>query len=1008
MFEWYHENYEKLHVGTMEPRAYYIPYPAGRQEEALKAEKSDGVLELNGEWGFRLFRGIYELPDDFYERAEELVGEGRIAVPSCWQMQGYDSHQYTNVRYPIPFDFPYVPDDNPCGLYVRRFSVEETEGRRIYINFEGVDSCLYLFVNGQFAGYHQVSHSTGEFDITDKIRQGENTLAVLVLKWCDGTYLEDQDKLRMSGIFRDVYLLLRPENHVRDFTVVTEYEKASDTAQIKVQLDYRSGHMDTELILLGCDGNVITEKPDVTEGAADFLVKSPALWNAEQPNLYQLIIKTPEEIIVCPVGIRTCRIAEGRLLINDISVKLKGVNRHDSDPVTGYTISREQAARDLRLMKEHNINAIRTSHYPNAPWFLQMCNEYGFYVVDEADLECHGVVELYQGGYDTTYGMLAQDERLYYPMLDRIQRLVYRDRNNACVIFWSMGNEAGYGPNFERAAIWLRETDPTRIVHYEGEVHETGGHKNDTSMLEVVSRMYPSTEDIRAQLEDTNFHKAFMLCEFCHSMGNGAGDYEDYRQLMYQYDNFIGAFVWEWCDHGVFLGEENGRKKYGYGGDFNEKLHDNNFCCDGLVYPDRTPHTGLKEYKNVIRPVRSRFLGQGRYAFHNYYDFLSTENLVGLRVITLENGIEQERKEYHLNVGPGQETVLEIPGVSKDLTETSLVFVYYLERDWGMLKAGHILGVEQYREVPERLDITVLQPWNRNGEIQHTPLPDSSRIRSVVQDRKDIVIQGDDFRYVFDSMTGCIARLKREDTEYLTRPSEWNIWRAPIDNDNIRWKWFRAGYDMAVPKRLDFNMEHSEEEVKLYYRIALAAPARERIMTAEVQWEIKGSGEICCRIHCEKNREFPYLPRFGMRFFLKKEFGDAEYFGYGPYESYIDKHHASVKARFKSSVRDLHEDYIRPQENGSHYGTSFVTLYSQHRNFTVWKEDGEFSFNASCYTQEELENKRHNFELEESDSTVLCVDYKQSGCGSNSCGPELLPRYQLCENTFYFDFHITL
>lgn len=1032
MFQWYHEDYTNLHVGTTKQHSYFIPYPAdaeisAAQREAKNPVDSKSIISLNGDWKFRMFQGVYELPEDFYKDVDSLVKDTTIPVPSCWQTKGYDAHQYTNVRYPIPFDFPYVPDENPCGLYVRDFTLENITDKKIYIDFEGVDSCLYLFVNEKFVGYNQVSHMTGEFDLTDFVKEGNNSIAVLVLKWCDGTYLEDQDKLRMSGIFRDVYLMVRPKEHVRDFKVLTDVNEDGSKGDISVSVEMEKSLGDAFITVSLFDSvGILLEKKIVNaEDTVEFTVENPTLWTAETPVLYELCIETKEEKIYQKVGIRTCVIKDGVLLVNGVPVKLRGTNRHDSDPVTGYTISKEQALKDLRLMKEHNINAIRTSHYPNAPWFLQLCNEYGFYVVDEADLECHGVVELYTGGYDMTYGILAQDERLFIPMLDRIEKTVDRDKNNPCILFWSMGNEAGFGPNFERAARIIKEKDPTRIVHYEGEAHQTGGHINDNSMLEVISRMYDSTQAITERMEDESFDRAFMLCEFCHSMGNGAGDYEDYWQLMDKYDRFIGAFVWEWCDHAVYLGEENGRKKYGYGGDFGEKLHDNNFCCDGMVYPDRTPHTGLMEYKNVIRPIRSTYLGGEEYNFKNYYSFLNTKDLVKLRTTILKNGEEIRRTEQNIDIAPGKETRLSIPFEGGEGVEYSCVFEYILQKDMGLLKAGHVLGKEQHRKVPKTWETAFLTEDKKSASKAVTCEKNANRL----------TVSGEDFTYIFDMRNATILQMNRSGKEMFVRPSEWNIWHAPTDNDNVRWNWYRAGYNMTQVKGLGFTVEENSDKVDLSVDFAMAGVARERVITAKCVWTVKRDGTLSLKIHCDKAKELPYLPRFGMRFFLDKHLEEATYFGYGPTESYEDKHRACIKAKFVSPVKELHEDYIKPQENGSHYKTSYVMLSGkipdemahdkticekmiyeretcentpcgEWSEFLVYRQDGEFSFNASVYTQEELESKKHNYELIESDSTVLCIDYKHSGVGSNSCGPALLDQYQLKEESFDFGFEI--
>ena len=511
VLENYYENLKTLHVGTMPNRCYYVP---------LSEKGENRSLTLSGkDWKFAYFPRVEEVPDHFFQK--DFVPEGFLEteVPGCWQMQGFDQKQYTNVRYPFPYDPPYVPDENPCGAYIREFELTEGQaGMRQFLYFEGVDSCFYVWVNGIFAGYSQVSHSPSEFEVTGKLRAGKNRLSVLVLKWCDGSYLEDQDKLRFSGIFRDVTLLFRPPVFVHDFTVRTPVDFREDRAEVEVRFDRVEGDMEIRCELADARGGLVGAA--VSRG--DFVripVEHPALWNAETPRLYTLKLHTPGEMIVRKVGIRTIDVKDGVILINQKQVKFRGVNRHDSHPVKGAAVSREDAMRDLLLMKEHNINAIRTSHYPNAPWFPELCSVYGFYLIAEADLECHGTTMIYGGSDQDTFALLAQDPDWKEAFFDRQQRNVIRDKNECSVIFWSMGNESGYGENFEEAGRWIKEYDPTRLLHYEGSVWESAGYKNDLSMLDVMSRMYPSVEWVKQYCEDRRMKKPLILCEFVHAMG---------------------------------------------------------------------------------------------------------------------------------------------------------------------------------------------------------------------------------------------------------------------------------------------------------------------------------------------------------------------------------------------------------------------------------------------------------------------------------------------------------
>ena len=617
------------HAGVEPDRAYYIPFAPGQDPDAPR-ESSERFILLNGTWRMKLYDRISAVPEEFCQPGFDDGGFSPMPVPSCWQTQGLDRHQYSNVRYPIPYDPPFVPHADPCGAYRTVFRADEALcARRLYLNFEGVDSFYYVWVNGRRVGHSQVSHSTSEFDISSLLTAGDNTLAVLVLQWCDGSYLEDQDKLRMSGIFRDVYLIARPQAFLRDYFVKESFAPDFSHAQVTVEL-MPEGKLDLTASLYAPDGTLVAacEHP---KDSAVLEVPAPVLWNAEHPAQYTLVLETPDECIVQMVGLRKIEVIDGVVYLNGVDIKFRGVNRHDSDPVTGYTISREQALLDLALMKRHNVNAIRTSHYPNAPWFLQMCSEYGFYVIGEADMESHGMAMRYGNHSNENYADAADDPQFGEAILDRMQRSVIRDKNNAAVVIWSLGNESGWGENFEAAGRWAKEYDPSRLLHYENFLTYHKVRKPDFSMLDLYSRMYAPLDQVRDYFAgkdlDENLPEKklpFIQCEYIHAMGNGPGDAEDYQQLIMEYDGFCGGFVWEWCDHAVYGGTTpDNRPIYRYGGDFGEFPHDGNFCMDGLVYPDRTPHTGLLEYKNVIRPIRAR-RAEGKadtFILHNYLDF---------------------------------------------------------------------------------------------------------------------------------------------------------------------------------------------------------------------------------------------------------------------------------------------------------------------------------------------------------------------------------------------------
>ena len=1004
----YFEDPSTLHVGTEPNRAYYIPF---REEETARLEDrllSEELILLSGNWAFRYYPNRFEVPEHFMDESFDDESFDTIPVPSCWQMLGYDRNQYTNTRYPFPYDPPYVPEENPCGAYRTSFFLSEKQcEERTYLNFEGVDSCFYVWVNGQFVGYSQVSHSTSEFEITSYVKEGENKLAVLVLKWCDGSYLEDQDKLRMSGIFRDVYILVRPQNHLRDFTVRTPVQDDFRTASIDIRFDWEGKPEPIHCVLYSPDGEKLQEAAAV-DGAVSFPLQDAILWNAENPNLYQAVIYAGKEVICQHVGVRRIEVRDAVLYFNGVKIKLHGTNRHDSDPFVGYAVDEERVETDLTLMKQHNMNAIRTSHYPNAPWATQLYDRYGFYVIDESDIEMHGVLDVYattpgmEHNYmdylvkDHRYGTLCHDKRFEAAVLDRVQRNVERDKNCPCVLMWSLGNESGYGPNMEKAAKWIKSVDTDRLVHYESSIYQMDGYKNDLSCIDVFSRMYADVDSVEKYCTDDALKKPFIECEFVHAMGNGPGDIEDYFERLYRYDKFAGGFVWEWCDHAVWMGRTpDGRDRYGYGGDFGEFPHDGNFCMDGLVYPDRTPHTGLLEWKNVARPVRASLKDaeKGTVLLHNYYDFTNLADALTIDFEVTKNGETVQSGSVETpDLAPHGETEITVPFETPDSGVCCLNLYYRRKEDDEVCSAGDLVGFDQIVLRSEEASFAAGKP----------------QAMSVRETERSIVVESDGFRYVWNRLTGVFDSLTNGQISYLERPMEWNIWRAPTDNDrNIRREWERAGYDRTVARVYDSKAEQTDEGVVITAELALSAIYLQRILNMKAQWKILPDGRIHLSLHAERSPEFPFLPRFGLRMFLPRAFDSVEYFGYGPFESYSDKHRASMLGKYESSVADLHEDYIRPQENGSHCGCLHLAV-SNALGGCLEAVGDNFAFNASPYTQEELASKAHNYELEPCGSTVLCLDYKQSGVGSNSCGPALLPQYRLEETSFDYDVELRL
>ena len=1130
----HYENLHILHENTMPDRNYYIPAEKAYNTSLDARDHSDRVQFLNGTWKFRYYDSIYKLQDEFYSEGYDVSGFDDIPVPSVWQMHGYDYHQYTNVRYPFAFDPPYVPKDNPCGAYVTDFIYDQNGNAPLaHLNFEGVDSCFYVWLNGIYAGYSQVSHSTSEFDITKFVRNGSNRLCVLVLKWCDGSYLEDQDKFRMSGIFRDVYILKRSEGAVYDYFIKTSCDDIKDPAKADVTIDFTAfteyscvedrfssksetvvdkgadSNVDIEVTILDADGHICSSgcvkceicvqgdantnadeiKTAASSSSITLSIDSPVLWNAEKPYLYTVIIRCAGEVITDRIGIREITIENKIMYINGMPIKFHGVNRHDSDPVTGFTISREQIIRDMSLMKQHNVNAIRTSHYPNAPYFYELCDEYGFYVIDEADIEAHGPSELYyaDNSWDNKAARwnepIANNPEFCESILDRIKRCVIRDKNRASVVIWSMGNESAYGVTFEEALAWVKAYDSSRLTHYESAQYTDGKRKYDYSNLDLYSRMYPSISEM-AEYIDGDGDKPYILCEYCHAMGNGPGDLEDYFQFFDTHETTCGGFVWEWCDHAIYRGKAaNGKAMYAYGGDNGETIHDGNFCMDGLVYPDRRPHTGLLEFKNINRPVRITGYDEtnGVLTLHNYMDFTDIRDYLtmsyevtcdgqiiasgnidvpsvaphgdgtaSLRLITEMQDLLQTLSAINGSDNSDSTATADCSSVAERSNDKACIkdmiphraflrVIYKAAVGSAFVNEGDVLGFDEVElGSPKQNTDELMDKTSALSKAQDT----TSAPLHISESDTEFVVSGNNFEYTFDRNTGNFAGITVDGQELLAAPCDKTIWRAPTDNDrNIKREWLRAHYDMTSERTYETSCIIKDGYAVISCSSSLAAPTIQPVLRINTDWAVSAEGTITAKMHVSKNPEFPVLPRFGVRMILRKDMRNVNYIGMGPYESYIDKHHASWHGSFSASIDEMHEDYIMPQENGSHFDCSYVQISAPGSNDSSDKHSSDknssadnspyqssyntqtagtiaattahsitvtsaapFSMNASPYTAEELTNAAHNYELPESDKSVLCIDYRQNGIGSNSCGPELDEKYRFDEDEWEFEF----
>ena len=949
------ENPKLLSENRLSPRAWYIPYHD--LDSAILGERSGSRYceDLTGEWDFYYYPSYADDSDMVDPRAALSAlpeFKDRIKVPSAWQLSGYGKPQYTNVRYPFPHDPPYVPDENPLGIYRRSYSYTR-DGRERHIVFEGVDSCFFLYVNKSYVGFSKGSHMQSEFDLTPFLTEGENEIVVKVLKWCDGSYLEDQDMFRLSGIFREVYMLSRTRGARRDFKLSITRDSISADAE-----DYRFYY----------DGKEV-ERPTKR-------------WTAETPEVYTLVIHEGEEYIPFTVGMRDVGFSErSELLINGQPVKLRGVNYHETDCHGGHTV--EDFKADLSLMKELNVNCIRTSHYPPHPRFIELCERMGFYVMCEADIETHGQHYL-DPNVRIGYNDREDDERYLCcnpewedAFVERAVRMYHRDKNRASVIFWSLGNESGFGPNHRAMSKKLRELDGSRPIHYERAC--MFGSPKET--VDVVSRMYTSYE----RLDEEDMTRPFFLCEYSHAMGNGPGDVEDYMKEFYAHDNFIGGCIWEWKDHSLLDGGD-----LKYGGDFGDRVNDGNFCCDGIIFGDRGLKSGSYYVKNAYRGFDTRLEGESL-TLINRYDFTNLSEYT-LRLEYERDGETVLKEDLRVELAPHESLVL-------DLRE-SFKGAFKKEASLGQHLSVRLLDGESERGVTQHEIATRVA--TKRETATDLKLSRSGRYLSVSEGKN---------KYLIDAHTSAIADING----FFEAPSVLDVWRAPTDNERkIRFEWGIIYKEQNIlSKQLNCLVTKIYEAKLLEDGIsfigALHPTSYPKLFGFELTYRFY-KDEIAVSLSGEITELCSYLPRLGFTFRLKPEFEDFSYYAGGPHGCYIDMASHSPVGRYRSSAAAEYERYAMPQEHGNHNRARALDF---DRGISFYSER-DFEFNVSHFDAETLTKAAHAADLKESgalapDGSIVCrIDYKDSGIGSASCGPNLATKYRLTPGKVDFSFSIKL
>lgn len=924
------------------PRSHYIP--TGISEYKL----------LNGEWDFAYFDRDIDIP-------VKIEKWNKIPVPSCWQLHGYENPNYSNINYPYPVDPPFVPDDNPCGIYKREFEIENKWGK-VYFVFEGVASCAFLYINGEYVGYTQGSHLKAEFDITRFVITGKNIAVVKVLKWCCGSYLEDQDAFRYNGIFRDVYLLQRPHNHINDVEIIPNDKefniKLEGFANVKI---YEADKLlvDTKM-----------------ENCFSFAPQKPILWNPEKPFLYTVELERNGEIISLKTGLRKIEISDQyELLINGVSVKLHGVNHHDTSKLRGWCQSDEELRKDLELMKELNINCVRTSHYPPTPKFMELCDTLGFYVVCETDIETHGFIRRLPN-IPYRYDVESNEWPATMPdwkneHVERMQRMVETFKNNPSVIMWSTGNESGHGNNHVEMIKWTRRRDSSRLIHC-----EDASSKNQIHNADVYSRMYLSLNDLEKMAVTNDINMPIFLCEYSHAMGNGPGDVWEYNELFDKYPKLIGGCIWEWADHVVTV---DGVEKYG--GDFDGELtHDSNFCCDGLVFADRSLKAGSLEAKAAYQPIKTSY-ENGILVVYNRLDFTNLSEYELAYSIEVDGKVVLT-KTVDCPIRP-HSTMKIIINYSK----TKCNYGVYLNVN--LYKEGECCAQTQHK-----LPCII--------ESEDKPLDRAK----LTEDAVNIYANGNGFAYTFSKHYGTFTSIIIDGQEQLLNNIKLSAFRAPTDNDHnntVRWAniniWQGENLDCQFSKIYDCSVNNGMIVVKG----SLAGVSRYPFFKYTLEVEIFADGRIDFRLNGDVRKDTFFLPRLGFEFEIPQSSNVFKYFGSGPMESYVDLCHAASVGMYESCAEKEYVNYVRPQEHGNHNKTKMLQIGKM-----IFTARNEFEFNVSKYSISALYKAEHTDELKADGKTHLRIDYKVSGIGSNSCGPELPPNYQLNEKNISFQFSIKI
>ncbi|KPK33898.1 MAG: hypothetical protein AMJ65_19070 [Phycisphaerae bacterium SG8_4] len=983
-----------------------VPYLHLRR--ALKVDRTQSRLymSLNGDWKFNWAQKPADRPLEFYRPGYDVSKWADIPVPSNWQMHGYGRPIYLNMRYPFKVDPPFIPHDyNPVGSYRRQFRIlNRWSDRQIFLHFDGVKSAFYVWVNGRKVGYSQGSMTPAEFNITEYLKPGDNTLAVEVYRWSDGSYLEDQDMWRLSGIYRNVYLFATPQVHIRDFAVRTDLDDDYTDATLMIRpkianyADQNLKGWTVEAQLYDDEGEAVLGEPpsrtassivgerypqrdNVKFALLEAKIENPRKWSAEDPYLYTLALTLKDsdgevvEVETCRIGFREVEIKNGELMVNGKSVKLFGVNRHEHDPDHGRAVPVSRMIQDIKILKTHNINAVRTSHYPDDPTWYDLCDEYGIYLIDEANLETHGL-----GGY------FSNVPAWNTAFVERAIRMVERDKNHPSVIIWSLGNESGCGPNHAAMAAWIHDYDPTRPVHYEGAV----GRPRDPEYVDMQSRMYARIPEIIRLATRDDDDRPMVLCEYAHAMGNSVGNLKEYWDAIRSHKRLIGGFIWDWADQGLRKKSADGKEFWAYGGDYGDNPNDGNFCCNGLVQPDRKPNPSLYEVKKVYQRIHVTAVDAmaGRFRIHNEYDFSDLSFTKATWELSADGKVIQEGTLPKLSIAAGAKENIRIPFDEPGLSggaECWLKITFALAADASWAGKGHVVAWDQFKIAFDTPDPEVVEA----GAMPPLEMEETAN---------KITVSGDDFDVTFGKNTGALESFAFNGTQLVVAPLVPNFWRVPIDNDNGNGMPRRLGiWRDAGPNRTvkSVNVEQVEPQI---IRVTVEASIKVgENSTSTTVYTVYGSGDVVVEASVDpRGGNLPMLPRFGMQVALPGRFNKLTWLGRGPHETYWDRKTGGAIGLYSGTVEENIHMYVRPQENGNKSDVRWMALTNDEGVGLIAVGMPTIDISAWPHTMADLEKAAHIHELARRDTITVNLDYKQMGVGGDdSWGARTHPEYTL-------------